>query len=169
MIPPGVAVVLGLMLAAAPGPESRPAETRPAREEVAIAGELFRLDLAADRTTRTRGLGGREEIPDHGGMLFVFPDTRHRSFWMKGCLVDIDLVFLDSRGRIVAVHTMKIEPPRTARETAADYERRLKLYAGNRPTRFAIELKTGSIERLKLETGQMIELDLVRLKKKARW
>jgi uncharacterized membrane protein (UPF0127 family) len=156
--------VLVSMLAAAPSPE-----TRPAREEVVIAGELFRLEPATDTPTRARGLGGREKIDDHGGMLFVFADTRHRSFWMKDCLIDIDVAFLDTRGRIVAVHKMKIELPRADRESAADYERRLKLYPSTQPTRFAVELKTGSIDRLKLKTGQLIELDLARLKKKARW
>jgi uncharacterized membrane protein (UPF0127 family) len=155
--------VLVSMLAAAPSPE-----TRPAREEVVIAGELFRLEPATDTPTRARGLGGREKIDDHGGMLFVFADTRYRSFWMKDCLVDIDVAFLDTRGRIVAVHKMKIEPPRASEESAVDYERRLKLYASTQPTRFAVELKTGSIDRLKLKTGQIIELDLARLKKKAR-
>ena len=169
MIRLGAAVVLVVMLAVAPDPPSPPAETQPAREEVVIAGELFRLELAADAGLRARGLGGREKVPDDGGMLFVFPDTRNRSFWMKDCLIDIDLAFLDTRGRIVAVHKMKIEPPRAAPESAADYERRLKLYASNRPTRFAIELTTGSIDRLKIEPGQLIELDLARLKKKARW
>ncbi len=164
----GATVVLVGLLAAAPGPASRPAETEPAREDVVIAGELFRLELAANARLRARGLGGREKVSDDGGMLFVFPDTRYRSFWMKDCLVDIDLMFLDSRGRIVAVHRMKTEPPRGPRESMPAYERRLKLYASSRPTRIAIELKTGSIDRLKLETGQLIELDLVRLKKKAR-
>ena len=158
------AVVLLTTLAAAPDP----ATTQPAREEVVIAGEIFRLELAADTPTRARGLGGRKKIPDDGGMLFVFPDTRYSSFWMKDCLVDIDIVFLDTRGRIVAVHRMKIEPPRASEESAVDYERRLKLYASKQPTRFAIELKTGSIDRLKLDTGQLIELDLARLKKNAR-
>ncbi len=167
MIRLGTAVVLAVMFAAAPGPASRPAETQPAREEVVIAGELYRLELAADATTRARGLGGRETVPDDGGMLFVFPDTRHRSFWMKDCVVDIDLVFLDTRGRIVALHKMKTEPPQGPRESIPAYERRLNLYASKRLTRFAIELKTGSIDRLKLETGQLIELDLPRLKKKA--
>ena len=168
MIRLGAAVILMVMLAVAPGPESRPAETQPAREDVVIAGELFRLELAADARTRARGLGGRDKVTDDGGMLFVFPDTRNRSFWMKDCLVDIDVMFLDSRGRIVAVHRMKTEPPQGPKESILAYEGRLKLYASTRPTRIAIELKTGSIDRLKLDTGQLIKLDLVRLKKKAR-
>ena len=142
--------------------------TRPAKEPVVIAGETFRLEPAVNAKTRQRGLGGREKIEDHGGMLFVCPDTQRRSFYMKDCLIDIDIMFLDDRGRITALHKMKKEPPRRADETVRAYEQRLKLYPSRRLVRFAIELETGSIDRLKLKPGQTIPLDLRRLKKMAR-
>ena len=63
---------------------------------------------------------------------------------------------------------MKKEPPRRADESVRAYEQRLKLYPSRRPVRFAIELETGSIDRLKLKPGQTIPLDLRRLKKMAR-
>jgi hypothetical protein len=63
----------------------------PAREEVVIAGEVFKLEIAADARSRARGLMERTEIDEHGGMLFIYRDVRRRSFWMKNCLVDIDL------------------------------------------------------------------------------
>ncbi len=152
-----------LVILAAAGPA-----TRPAKEPVVIAGETFRLEPAVNAKTRQRGLGGREKIEDHGGMLFVFPDTQRRSFYMKDCLIDIDIMFLDDRGRITALHKMKKEPPRRADETVRAYEQRLKLYPSRRLVRFAIELETGSIDRLKLKPGQTIPLDLRRLKKMAR-
>ncbi len=159
-----VALCLATMvILAAEGPA-----TRPAKELVVIAGETFRLDPAVNVKARQRGLGGREKIEDHGGMLFVFPDARRRSFYMKDCVIDIDIMFLDDRGRITAVHKMKTEPPRRADESVRAYERRLKLYPSLRPVRFAIELETGSIERLKLKPGRTIPLDLPRLKKLAR-
>ena len=155
--------VATMVILAAAGPA-----TRPAKEPVVIEGETFRLEPAVTPRARQRGLGGREKIEDHGGMLFVFPDARRRSFYMKDCIFDIDILFLDDRGRITAVHKMKTEPPRRADESARAYERRLKLYPSRLPVRFAIELVTGSIERLKLKPGVTIPLDLPRLKKMAR-
>jgi uncharacterized membrane protein (UPF0127 family) len=158
----------GLMLALLLSLAAAPPTTQPAKERVTIAGETFRLDPAVDTKTRTRGLGGREKLDDHGGMLFVFPDSRRRSFWMKGCLIDIDILFLDDRGRITAVHKMKKEQLRGEDESVYAYEWRLRLYPSMRPARFAIELEAGSIDRLKLKPGQTIELDLPRLRKMAR-
>ncbi len=152
-----------MVILAAAGPA-----TRPAKDQVIIAGETFRLEPALNAKARQRGLGGREKIEDHGGMLFVFRDARRRSFYMKDCVIDIDIMFLDDRGRITAVHKMKKEPPRREDESVRAYERRLKRYPSVRPVRFAIELETGSIERLKLKPGLTIPLDLQRLKKLAR-
>ena len=161
----GVTVIL---LIAAAGPTTAPDESKPVREQVVIDGETFRLELAVTDQSRTRGLGGRTKIDADGGMLFVFRHARGRTFWMKDCLVDIDAMFLDDRGRITAVHKMKKQPPRAEDESVAAYEHRLKHYPSRRPARFVIELKTGSIDRLKITPGQTIKLDLPRLKKKAR-
>ena len=48
------------------------------------------------------------------GMLFVHPDDQIRGYWMYDCLIDIDVAFLDQKGRIVAMHRMKREAPRRA-------------------------------------------------------
>ncbi|MHC4946746.1 MAG: DUF192 domain-containing protein [Planctomycetota bacterium] len=165
--------LLSLLLAPpAAGPGSPPAPPAgpgdPVIEEVEIAGEVFRLELVADPAGRGRGLGGREELDEDGGMLFVFPRSRPRSFWMDACLIDIDIAFLDHRGRIVAVHEMKAEPARRRGESRAAYERRLRRYPSRRPAQFAIELAAGSLRRLDLEVGDEIELDRERLRKLAR-
>ncbi len=162
-----VALLLPMRMAAA-GPTTAPDDSRPVREQVVIAGETFRLELAVTEKSRARGLGGRMTIDADGGMLFVFRHARQRTFWMQDCLVDIDVMFLDDRGRITAVHRMKKQPPRADDESAAAYEYRLKRYPSRRPSRFAIELQPGSIDRLRIKPGQTIKLDLPRLKKKAR-
>ncbi len=136
----------------------------PTHQEIAIGGETWMLELALDDDSIRRGLMHRETIPDDGGMLFIFPDSDYRSFWMAYCLVDIDLIFLDGRGTITALHEMKIEPPRETGESELAYNARLKNYESAFPARFAIELPAGSIERLQLRVNQNIPLDLDALK-----
>ncbi len=140
----------------------------PGTERVMLAGRAFTLEVAADEPSRTRGLGGRESIPDDGGLLFIFPDAAVRSFWMRDCLVDIDIMYLDPHGRITAIHRMTAEPPRRNEETEAAYLRRLRNYASVYPAQFAIELRAGSLDALGLRVDQKVELDLTRLKAMAR-
>ncbi|MHC4080547.1 MAG: DUF192 domain-containing protein [Planctomycetota bacterium] len=164
-----VAICIGFLCAATEPREPKPPEPpEPPREEIVIAGETFKLEVAADARSRAQGLMERTEIDEHGGMLFIYRDVRRRSFWMKNCLVDIDLLYLGSKGRIVGCHKMKKEPRRREDETEAAYEWRLRSYRSRRPAQFVIELKAGSIDRLKIKPGQTIELDYSRLRKMAR-
>ena len=158
--------VLALLLAAAVA--APPEKKEPPTETVTLAREQFKLELAADPEARERGLMDREKIDANGGMLFVFPDVRHRIFWMKNCLVDIDLAYLDRDGRIVSVHHMKVEPPRAGDESEEAYERRLRRYVSRRPAQYVIELKAGSFKRLELAVGHVVELDRERLTRLAR-
>jgi len=61
----------------------------------------------ADETREIRiGMMGRGEVPEGTGMLFVFPEASHRSFWMKDCLAPLDIVWLvrtPEGGRVVHV------------------------------------------------------------------
>tara|TARA_R110000782_G_scaffold13976_20_gene41033 strand:+ start:10066 stop:10575 length:510 start_codon:yes stop_codon:yes gene_type:complete len=132
-------------------------------EVVTIDGRDFTLELVADQATREKGLGGVESIPENGGMLFSFPDSQIRQFVMRDCLVPIDIIFLDSDGRIVAMHHMPVEEPRGADETALQYERRLKRYSSRFNARYAIELQGGMLDELDLQSGQQIRLDTKRL------
>jgi uncharacterized membrane protein (UPF0127 family) len=126
--------------------------------EVRLGGVSHRLELAADPATRERGLMGRSEIAATGGMLFVFPDDAPRQFWMRDCLVDIDLAFLDRRGRVVAVHRMKAEPPRQPGESEEQYLGRLRGYPSFAPARFAIELRAGTLVARRLSVGDQVDL-----------
>lgn len=147
-----------------PAPPDAPA-TQDDRETVTIAGEKFRLELAVNDVERAQGLMERTEIEADGGMLFIYPEPDVLEFWMADCVIDIDALFVDAAGTIVATHAMKTEPPQRETERRAAYEARLKRYSSKQPAHFAIELKAGTIERLKINAGQKVEMDAGRLGK----
>lgn len=131
---------------------------------VRINGVAFEMEIAADDASRMRGLGGREEIDEFGGMIFVFPSASIIQFVMRDCLIPIDVAFLDASGRVVSMHEMQPEPPRHPGESAMAYERRLKNYPSRFPAQFAVETAGGRLRAVGLEVGQRVEFDLERLK-----
>ncbi len=135
-----------------------------AKPEIVIGGENFKLEVAADYATRAKGLMGRKKIEDHGGMLFIYRQSAPLSFWMKNCLTDMDLIYLDRTGKIVAMHEMKKEPLQREDETQLQYENRLRGYPSRKPAQYVIEIKPGSNKRLKLKAGDQIKLDLLKLR-----
>jgi uncharacterized membrane protein (UPF0127 family) len=144
----------------------------PKAQTVHIKGETFTLEVAADDASRERGLKHRTSITDHGGMLFVFPDSKVRvqSFWMHECLIDMDIIFLDGHGTVTALHQMKSQPLRQPDETESQYQQRMSSsgYSSSYPAQFAIELKAGTLDRLNVKVDDRITLDVARLKALAR-
>ncbi len=126
---------------------------------VELGGEAFSLEVARHPLVQYRGLGGRREIAPNGGMIFVYPLPRPMSFVMRDCLVPIDVAFLDNEGRVISIHSMKVEPPRRPDEAPSDYEARLPRYSSGLPARYAIEVAGGRLRELGVRSGQTIPLD----------
>ena len=145
-------ILSACLILSACGCENSPEET------VIISGETFTLEVVTTEAAIQRGMGGRKSLARDDGMLFVFPEARSRRFWMKNCLIPLDIMFLDARGRITAIHQMPAEPLQTESETMSEYEDRLPGYRSLLGAQYAIELQYGRISELGLKTGQKIEL-----------
>jgi uncharacterized protein len=83
------------------------------------------VEVADTDPKRARGLMFRKELPDGQGMLFLFDEEGEHSFWMKDTLIPLDLIFVDSSGRVTGI------------------------VAGARP--LSLELRSGGPSRMVLE------------------
>jgi uncharacterized membrane protein (UPF0127 family) len=68
-----------------------------------FGGVSLRIDYATTEAAREKGLGGRTNIPNDYGMLFVFPKDEQYGFWMKDMFVPIDIFWLDDKGQVVSI------------------------------------------------------------------
>ena len=132
--------------------------------DTTIAGAPFHLTVSSSDPTRQRGLGAVADIPKDGGMVFVFPDSAMRGFWMKDCITDMDIIYLDPMGFVTAIYTMTKQPLRGADESQTTYEGRLKRYSSVTPAQYAIELRAGRANELKIKTSQKLPIDAAALK-----
>lgn len=152
---------------AAPAPTvSLPPEPEPIedRQPVEIDGRTFDLELALNNAQRVQGLSDRRSIAEDGGMLFVYPFDRVMRFVMRRCHVPIDIVFLDADGRVVQMHAMEVIEPIGGDEWYNPTDD----YSSVERARFAIELRGGTLETLGIEVGDVVELPLEDLKRRAR-
>lgn len=163
---PSLVLVLALFTAACAG---RPRATEPhsgtvtpppgpVREEpgegwarVLVSGHELRLEVAADWDSRGRGLSGRTAIAEGGGMLFVYPVAASRSFWMKDCLVGLDIAFVDDRLRLIELISLDPPAPGCAHEDIPRARCHL-------PARYVIETRKGWFADHDLGLGAVVEL-----------
>ena len=60
----------------------------------------YNIELALTESEQMQGLMFRNELDENAGMLFPFPDSQQRSFWMKNTLIPLDIIFVKQDGTI---------------------------------------------------------------------
>ncbi len=105
--------------------------------------------VASRFAERRRGLGGVATLGANEGMLFVYRKPDARQFWMRGCLIALDIAFLDDAGTVVQLDTL--DPPVRAGGEAAETRR-------SPPVRYVLEVRAGFFHRHGLGEGSRVEL-----------
>lgn len=135
-----IVILAGLLLAG--GCEQSPAGLPVVKMK--IGDRVFHLEVARTESQQEKGLMKRDALdPDHG-MIFVFPEELVRSFWMKDTRFPLDILFLDSAGRVVSVHQMRAYDQHN---TSSDL-----------PARYAIELSKGAAEAAGVKAGDVLQI-----------
>jgi uncharacterized membrane protein (UPF0127 family) len=90
---------------------------------------LIRAEVAADYSTRGRGLMYRKSLAPNSGMLFVFDSAAIHCMWMKNTYVPLSVAFIDAQGTIINIADM--QPHSEQSHCAA------------RPALYALEMERG--------------------------
>ncbi len=64
---------------------------------------LFNIEIADNNILRSYGLMRRKKLEDKKGMLFIYPNSRKVTMWMKNTLISLDMLFIKKNGRIVKI------------------------------------------------------------------
>jgi uncharacterized membrane protein (UPF0127 family) len=112
--------------------------------------EYLRLAVVDTPDQRTLGLMCVTALRPRSGMLFVFADESHQTFWMKHTLIPLDMIWVRAGGRIDTVAARV--PASTLQTPDADVARR-----GGEGT-YVIELAAGEARRAGLTPGSTLAL-----------
>ena len=109
-----------------------------------LTAGMYRIDaeVAADQQNRMLGLMHRKSMPQHQGMLFVFPQQNTHCMWMRNTLLPLSVAFLDDNGVVINVEDMQ---PQTEDSHCA-----------RRPARFALEMNLGWFRERGIKSGSKI-------------
>lgn len=115
---------------------------------VTLEGHAFSVEIAATPAEQEHGLMDRTVMPADHGMLFVFPDSQPRTFWMKNTLIPLDMIFIGPDRRIAGV--VENAAPETETERMV-------------PARslYVLEIGGGLSARLGIKRGEPVEFQNV--------
>lgn len=64
---------------------------------------VFQAEIADSPAERSRGLMFREGLAPRAAMLFLFPEERQLSFWMRNTLIPLDMIFIRADRTILGI------------------------------------------------------------------
>jgi uncharacterized protein len=88
----------------------------------------------------------RTALGENRGMLFIYPDERELSFWMKNTLIPLSIAYIDSEGRITDILDMK------------PLDDRPPHYVSSEPVQYALEVNKGFFDKKGVKLGDHAEL-----------
>ncbi len=114
--------------------------------EISLGNERLTVWTARSPKEITTGLSNVEELRKVDGMLFILPEERKASFWMKDMRFPIDIIWINSKKEVVEIHS-KIHP-----------ESYPELFSPKEPVKYVLETAAGWTKEKEIVPGEKLIL-----------
>lgn len=102
------------------------------------------LEIADTEYERELGLMNRNEMKENEGMLFIFPEQKVLTFWMRNTLISLDMIFVNDQKKIVMIHKYT--------KTLSDQS-----YSSTLPAKYVVEVVGGFTDKHNIKVGDKID------------
>ena len=106
--------------------------------------KTLNIEIADDEYQTQTGLMYRYSMEDNQGMLFIFPDSEYRYFYMRNTEIPLDIIYIDQNKTIISIQ--KNAKPHD--ETSLPSEG---------PAKYVLEINGGLSTQWNLQKGDKIE------------
>lgn len=119
------------------------------RGTASYKGKKFSVEIANTTIRRRMGLSFRSRMGEKEGMLIAYPELKKRRIWMMNMKMNIDIIWLDPKGKILhIVHNSK----------KPDSFLNFEIHNPNVPPKYVLELPSGSAKRYGMKKNERIDL-----------
>lgn len=106
--------------------------------------QKLNIEIADDEYQTETGLMYRKSMDDNQGMLFIFPDSQYRYFYMRNTEIPLDIIYIDDDQTIVSIQ----KNAKPLDETSLPSEG---------PAKYVLEINAGLSTAWNLEKGDKIQ------------
>lgn len=116
-----------------------------------IGDAVLTVEIADEPNEWAQGLSGKESLCDECGTLFLFPESRKQSFWMREMNFALDMIFIDEEKVVEIFEDVPFpEDGKDGREIKVETEL---------PTEWVLEVNSGWVERNGVEVGNEVSFE----------
>ena len=101
----------------------------------------FFVEIADSPEEQAQGLMYRTSLPLNHGMLFIFPDERQLSFWMKNTFIPLDMIFMNRNFEVITIVKQAI--PKTETPLRSVF-----------PAKYVLEISGGLTDQYHIVPGE---------------
>lgn len=113
-----------------------------AQTAVCFGASCFYPEVAQTMSQKEKGLMGRDQLAEDGGMLFVYDQEIRPAFWMKNMRMALDFIWISEKGQVVDIHQ---EVPPCGQDCPSIVSRY--------PLKYVLEISAGTVEKIGIEIG----------------
>jgi len=108
--------------------------------KITIDNVMLNVEIADDSEKIQRGLMYRDMLPENQGMLFIFDEERKYQFWMMNMKINLDMIWLDSDGKVVYI----VEDAAPCIDSAHTSQ---CTYNPDQPAKYVLEVNSGFVKK----------------------
>ena len=112
--------------------------------EIKIDNKTSHAEVAFTQKGRTIGLMFRDTLDEDHGMLFIYPQEKNLSFWMKNTKIPLSIAFINSKGIITQIDSM------------TPYS--LMSHTSKEKVKYALEMEQGWFRKNGIKIGSKVSL-----------
>ncbi|MDD5738469.1 MAG: DUF192 domain-containing protein [Candidatus Pacebacteria bacterium] len=124
--------------------------------KICFGQNCFIAEIAKTQAQREKGLMFRENLASDGAMLFVFEKPGIYNFWMKNCLVPLDIIWLDENYKVVAIKD-NCQPCQEGEQCLSIGPSFTNASAGE--VKYVLEINAGLASKIGLSENSVFTLD----------
>jgi uncharacterized protein len=133
--------------------EGLSADNKYLKAKVTVKGFELNADVPITSELMARGLAVKNQLKESEAMLFVFEESAQHSFWMKDMKFPIDIIWLDSDGKVVHIE-QNLQPCVSVLICTS--------YSPDIDSQYVLETVAGFTQRHNISVGTDIDIELVR-------
>jgi len=112
--------------------------------EIKINDKISHAEVAFTQKDRTIGLMFRDKLDNDHGMLFIYPQEKYLSFWMKNTKIPLSIAFINSKEIITQIDSM------------TPYS--LMSHTSREKVKYALEMEQGWFRKNGIKAGSKVGL-----------